>query len=118
MRTNTMEGPEGGARNSTDRWVMTTPGGELAMTLNYTTGNRGWSSAETSSFSAANPDFYRIYRYDSITEVVMSTPLGKPVAGEFRMTSSVPGLAGIFNGQEETVAILDIPVRVRKIFLP
>ena len=48
----------------------------------------------------------------------MSMPIGKPMTGEFSLTSSVPELAGMFNGEEEVIAILDIPVRVREIYLP
>lgn len=117
-RMNALTGPAAGGRQSTDSWRMTASGGELAMSLDYTTGNRSWSSSEALSFSAASPDFHRIYRYDSITDLVMSTAVGKPIAGEYSLESSVPELANIFDGREETVAILDIPVRVRRIFLP
>lgn len=117
-RKYSLTGPAAEGRQSMDAWGMTASGGNLAMSLDYTTGKRSWSASEALSFSAANPDFHRIYRYDSVTDLVMSTAIGKPIAGEFSMTNSVPELAGIFNGSEETIAILDIPVRVRKIFLP
>lgn len=117
-RVTSLTGPADGGRHSTDRWRMIGAGGTLDMSLDYTTGKRSWSAGEALSFSAATPDFHRIYRYDSITDLVMSRAIGKPLTGTFSMTSSVPELTGIFNGREETVAILDIPVRVRKIFLP
>ncbi len=117
-RVNSLSGPAAGGRQSTDTWTMTVAGGELAMSLNYTTGRRSWSTSEALSYSSANPDFYRIYRYESVTDLVMSSPIGKPMTGEYSMTSSVPELADIFDGSQETIAILDIPVRVRRIFLP
>ncbi len=117
-RTNSLTGPANGGRESTDTWSISVTGGDLAMSLNYTTGKRSWSSSEARSYSAANPDFHRIYRYDSVTDLVMSMPIGKPMTGEFSLTSSVPELAGMFNGEEEVIAILDIPVRVREIYLP
>lgn len=117
-RMNSLTGPAAGGRESADTWTMAASGGELSMTLNYTTGKRSWSSGEALSFSAANPDFHRIYRYDSVTDLVMSTAVGKPMTGEFSLTSSVPEISGIFNGSQEVLAILDIPVRVREIFLP
>lgn len=117
-RVNSLAGPAAGGRQSTDAWRMTATGGELAMSLNYTTGNRSWSSSEALSYSSTNPDFYRIYRYDSVTDLVMSSAIGKPITGDYSMTSSVPELADIFDGSQETIAILDIPVRVRKVFLP
>lgn len=117
-RTNSLAGPANGGRESADIWSIAVAGGDLAMSLKYTTGKRSWSSSEALSYSAARPEFHRIYRYDSVTDLVMSTPIGKPMTGEFSLTSSVPELVGIFDGDEEVIAILDIPVRVREIYLP
>ena len=117
-RSNALTGPANGGRASRDDWSMTAGDGTLAMSLSYTTGKRSWSASEALSYSAANPDFHRIYRYDSITDLVMSTVVGKPTPGDFSLTNSVPDLAAISDGNEETVAILDIPVRVRKVYLP
>lgn len=112
-------GPAAGGRNSSQTWtVAPETGGELALSLDYTTGRRGWSTSEALSYSAANPDFHHIYRYENIIDVVMSSAMGKPITGEFSLTSSVPELAGIFNGSESVAAILDVPVRVRKSYLP
>ncbi len=118
VRTNSISGAANGGRDSTDSWEMTLGDARLSMRLTYTTGRRSWSASEAKSFSAADPDFYRIYRYDSLTDVAMSSVMEKPLNGSFELTSSIPELAAIFDGSEETVAILDIPVRVRKIFLP
>ena len=118
MRTAALTGPANGGRQSTDNWTMATPEGELAMTLAYTTGTRSWSASEAKSYSAANPDFFRIYRYDSLTDLVMSKALERPLSGEFSLQSSVPELAGVFDGSEQVMAIIYIPVRVREVFLP
>ncbi|MGG7643706.1 hypothetical protein ACQ5SP_02710 [Rhodovulum sp. YNF3179] len=117
-RTTSISGPANGGRTSLDSWKLTLGDDALEMTLNHTTGNRVWSASEAKSFSAANPDFYRIYRYDSLTDVVMSGAMGKPLTGTYALSISIADLAAIFDGSEETVAILDIPVRVREIFLP
>lgn len=117
-RINTISGPADGGRDSADAWDMSLGEGKLSMRLDYTTGRRSWSTSEAKSFSAANPDFYRIYRYDSLTDVAMSSVMEKPLNGTYEFANSLPELAAIFDGSEETVGILDIPVRVRKIFLP
>jgi hypothetical protein len=117
-RSNSLAGPAEGGRASADNWTVSVDGGQLALALSYTTGKRGWSASEAKPFSAANPDFYRIYRYDNIIDLVMSQAVGKPMQGSYALTSSVPELTAIFNGNEETMAILDVPVRVRDIFLP
>ena len=49
---------------------------------------------------------------------MVSTALGKPSSGTFQLSNSVDGLQGILNGSEETVAVIDIPVYVRQVYLP
>ncbi len=118
-RESGLSGAADAGRTSTEKWsVATETGGTLSLALNFTTGKRGWSQSEALSFSAANPGFHHIYRYDSIVDVVSSKAMGKPVAGNVSLTSTVPELAGIFNGAEEIAAVLDVPVRVRKSYLP
>ena len=54
---------------------MSQEGGQLALTLNYTTGKRGWSASEAKSFSAANPDFWN-YQHKEIDEVTKKAYTG------------------------------------------
>lgn len=118
-RETSLTGPADGARDSANFWrAVTESGGQLVLRVNYTTGKRGWSSSEALSYSAANPEFHHIYRYDGITDVVMSAAMEKPVNGTFKLTSTVLELAEIFDGNEKVMAILDVPVRVRKTYLP
>ena len=53
-----------------------------------------------------------------MVDLVMSTAAGKPMTGEFKLTSTVLELADIFDGSEEIVAVMDVPVYVRKVYLP
>ena len=118
-RTKSLSGPANGARLSSDEWRIVSPQGEeLVFTLNYTTGRRGWTPGELFPYSAANPDFSRIYRYDQMVDLVVSTALGKPSSGEFSLTISAGELAGIFDGAHEITAVMDVPVYVRKVYLP
>ena len=118
-RTKSLSGPANGARTSSDEWkIMPVEGGELVFTLNYTTGRRGWSPGELFPHSAANPDFSRIYRYDQMVDLVVSKALGKPSSGEFSLTSTVAELDAVLDGSQETIAVMDVPVYVRKVFLP
>ena len=118
-RTKSLSGPANGARLSSDEWRIVSPQGEeLVFTLNYTTGRRGWTPGELFPYSAANPDFSRIYRYDQMVDLVVSTALGKPSSGEFSLTISAGELASIFDGAHEITAVMDVPVYVRKVYLP
>lgn len=118
-RASALGGPADGGRDSSEAWsVAPATGGALALDLTFTTGRRGWSQSEALSFSAANPDFHHIYRYDNIVDVVASSAMGKPLDGSASLTSSIPELAGVFNGEEQIAAVLDVPVRVRKSYVP
>ena len=48
----------------------------------------------------------------------MSDAMGKPVSGSFNLDNTIPELASVLDGDEKLIAILDIPVRVRKTFYP
>ncbi len=117
-RDYTVTGPAESGRDSSDTWRVMVDGGEIAMSLAYTTGKRGWSSGESTPYSAASPDFFRIYRYQQLADLVMSKAVGKPMTGDFALSSTVPELATIFDGSEDVVAVLDVPVYVREVFLP
>mgnify|MGYP007073193088 CR=1 FL=1 len=118
-RESALTGPADGARESADFWrVVTDSGGQLALRLNYTTGRRGWTPGALFPHSAVNPEFSRIYRYEQMVDLVSSTAVGKPLTGEFKLTSTVLELAGIFDGSEEVIAVMDVPVYVRKVYLP
>ncbi len=118
-RTLSVTGPANGPRESDDFWrVVVEDGGKIRLDLKYTTSKRGWSDGELLPYSAANPNFYRIYRYNQLVDLVMSKAVGKPMNGEFKLVSTVLELADVFDGSEEVVAVLDVPVYVRDVYLP
>lgn len=118
-RTASVTGPANGARRSTDAWQITVPdGGSLDFDLEYATGDRIWETSDGYPHSALNPDFSRIYRFDQLIDLVVSTPMDKPSSGDFSLASSLADLEEILDGTEEIVAIIDTPIYVRDVFLP
>ena len=118
-RMSQLQGPSGGAKTQTENWsVKPSSGGEIALDLTYTTGRPGWSRDEAQPKSAANPGFFRIYRYDQLGDLAMSAAMERDFNGEITVTSTVPELDGIFDGSEQITAILVRPVYVREISLP
>ncbi len=118
-RTASVTGPANEARRSTDAWQITVPGGgSLDFNLDYATGDRTWEKSDGFPHSALNPDFSRIYRFDQLTDLVVSTPMDKPSSGDFSLASSLTDLGEILDGTEEIVAIIDTPIYVRDVFLP
>lgn len=103
-----------------DTWtVVPRIGGEITLSLTHTIGNQIWTpDREARPYSAAQPDFFRIYRYHQMTEVVMNSAMGRALDGEIAFSSTVPELAPMFDGTQELTAILSIPVYVREVFLP
>jgi len=118
-RTQSLSGDANGIRTTSDEWhILPVEGGELVFTLNYTAGKRGWTPGELFPHSAANPDFSRIYRYEQMVDLVVSTALGKPSSGEFSLTSTITELDAVLDGSQETIAVMDVPFYLRKVFLP
>lgn len=108
----------GEAPKHTERWAVQSGDGTLNLTLSYDRGTPGWSENEVRPYSAANPDFFRIYRYRQLADLAMSNGLGKPLAGEVAYSSDISGLVNVLDGNEELQAILVIPVYVRELSLP
>lgn len=118
-RTRTLTDPADGPRAVSDIWTIEPEGGgTMEIELDYTAGARGWSAGESFPFSAADPMFSRIYRYEQMVDLVVSEGLGKPASGTYRVTSDVPELAALFDGSERIMAVMDVPVYVREVSLP
>lgn len=118
-RKSSVEGPANGGRARSDTWeVEVSSGGTLSFQLDYKTGTPSWTPGEAFPHSASVPDFSRIYRFRQMVDLVASTSLGKPSSGEFSLKSSVPELGSLLDGSEEIVAVMDVPVYVREIWLP
>lgn len=108
----------GGAPAHVERWIVRSGEGALDLTLSYDRGTPGWSEREVRPHSAADPDFFRIYRYEQLVDLAMSNALAKPLSGEVALTSDIGELAEALNGNHELQAILVIPTYVRTISLP
>lgn len=110
----------GGARTQSEIWtVKPENGGELSFDLDYKVGGFIWSTGgESRPYSAVNPNFFRIYRYDQLAGLVMNSAMGRELNGAANFSSTDPDLAKLFDGSEELVAIVSIPTFVREISLP
>ncbi|WP_372605073.1 hypothetical protein [Actibacterium sp.] len=119
-KTATKELTEDGKDMRSESWTIAPEGGgEVAFSVSYAAGVPSWSIDNTAQpYSAVKPDFFHIYRYSQLAELLMSKGMGKPLAGEASHSVSVPELAGIFDGTEELVAILSVPIYVRDTFEP
>ena len=119
MRKTGVEVSADDKRQRSDEWVIQTAENEkLTFVLDYETGNRNWAPAEALPYSATDPDFSRIYRVNQLTDLIASKALEKPASGTFALTNGLSDLSSILDGSEDIVAVIDVPMYVREIFLP
>jgi hypothetical protein len=108
-----------GSYNQEAWTIRPAKGGAIALELAYENVKLAWSEGGQSlPYSASNPEFHRIYRYDQLAGLAMNTSIGKKLSGEVSFSSTVSELAALFDGAEEPVAVVAIPVYVRGIYLP
>jgi hypothetical protein len=93
-------------------------GGRLDISLNFDVGTGAWASSEARPYSASDPELSWIFRYDQLVDLLTSEPMGKPLAGNFAISTDLPDIGGILDGSEALVGILSIPVYVREVFAP
>lgn len=109
----------GEPRRSREAWAVSTDDdGTLTVTLDHVVGQPEWSDSEAMPYSAVDPEFHRIYRIEQLAELVMSAPLGVEIDGAVTVATTIPEIAPMFDGAEQIVAVVSIPVYVRDIYLP
>ena len=107
-------------RTRSEAWtVQPMSGGAFSFDLDYRVAGYGWSEGGTSMpYSASDPGFHQIYRYDQLAELAMNPGLGRELDGTFSYTAEIPALSGLFDGSEEVVSVVSIPVYVRQVYEP
>lgn len=102
-----------------ERWeLQDSKGGVMECRIEYQRGVPSRGKPEIRLHSAADPNFFRIYRPDLGTDVVKSVPAGidRLRSYEFRVTMSE--LQSLFDGSEQLVSVAVVPWYVREVFLP
>jgi hypothetical protein len=118
-RNATLDGAGDAPRVRKEVWaVKPNGGGEMIFALSYEVGTPSWSKSEALPYSNTNPDFHRIYRYGQLTDLVMSVPAEKALAGEASFATTIPEIAPMFDGNERMIGVIAVPVYVREVFLP
>lgn len=119
-RVSTFTDEGGGTRSLAETWtIRPETGGEIAVSLEAAVGPMAWATDQVSRpYSATDPEFSRIYRYDQLVAPLMSAAAGRPLKGTASVTTAGAGLDALFDGSEELVSVLWIPVYAREISLP
>jgi hypothetical protein len=74
------------------------------------------AKAEALLYSAAKPDFYRIYRFEQSADEVRSTGADRVQKVVFK--ASGPKLAPLFDGSEQLIGVTSVPWYTRQTYLP
>lgn len=93
-------------------------GSTLNIALQFARGVPARSEAVVKLYSAAKPDFYRIYRFEQAADLVRSTSTGIDRVAKFSFDASGPKLASVFDGAQQLISITSIPFYSRSIYLP
>jgi len=108
-----------GKSNIEETWEFKADGGDLVqLQLQYDRGALTRSKLETTPHSAANPEFYRIYRIEQAADIVRSTPTGTDHAQKFIFKATGGKLSQIFDGSEQLISITSLPFYSRQVSLP
>jgi hypothetical protein len=73
---------------------------------------------EAKIYSAAKPEFYRIYRFEQAADVARSTATGIDRVTKFSIKATGPKLTPLFDGSEQLISVTSIPHYLRSIYLP
>lgn len=90
----------------------------LKIELQYLRGAAARAKTETRVYSAATPDFFRIYRTELASDVARSTATGVDRVLRFSLKASGRKIAPLFDGSEQLVAVTAIPWYSRQVYVP
>lgn len=102
-----------------ERWSMKGADGHaIEVQLAYVRGVAARAKSDTRAWSGAHPDFYRIYRADTVSDVLRSVPNGEDRVSFVSVKVNGQKYAQVFDGSEKIIAITSIPSFSREIYLP
>ena len=112
---------EGGADEQADVWEVLDGTGKLELSFRLISSpdavTRSRTKSEINSISAKDPALWRIYKYDSVTDVVRSVALGIDQIQSLDLRVNSAEFADLFNGSEQLVGINLLPWYIRQVYI-
>jgi hypothetical protein len=93
-------------------------GNSIEVQVQFSPGIPARGKVNAKVYSAAKPEFFRIYRVEQATDVVHSTATGVDRVQNFSFEVTGDKLAPLFDGTEQLISITSIPWYSRQVFLP
>jgi len=102
-----------------ESWELRGDGGHaLDIHVQYVAGVPANSKVEQRVFSAAKPDFFRIYRFEQASEVLKSVPTGVDRLSRVSFKAAGDKLGLLFDGSQQLISVTAIPWYSRQVYLP
>ncbi|WP_155302882.1 hypothetical protein [Desulfosarcina widdelii] len=118
-RTSELSAEGNAAASGSEEWtVKTSDGGTLSFRMKYIGNTPSYGESESFIYSNVEPDFYRIYRQKHLTELVKSVSAKVDRTTEHAFSTTIPEMASMFDGSEELIGILNVPIYWRQTYLP
>ena len=108
-----------GATAIQEKWSVSSKAGDaVEFSVQYQRGPTTRLKSQARPRSGAQPDVYRIYHLDLITDVVKSAATGTSRVSGFTFRATGPKLGELFDGSEQLVGMTSTPTYTRAIYLP
>src|SRR5438067_7611249 len=99
-----------------ESWELRADGGHsLEIHVQYVAGVPAVSKVEQRVYSAAKPDFFRIYRFEQASEVVRSVPAGVDRVSRVSFKAAGDKLGPLFDGSQQLISVTAIPWYTRQV---
>ena len=107
-----------GVSNVQETWAFTgDDGGTVQIQLQYVRGLPARQKVDGNVYSAAKPDFYRIYRFEMAADVLRG-PGAADRLRNFSFKATGGKIGALFDGSEQLVSVTAVPWYSRQVFLP
>jgi hypothetical protein len=93
-------------------------GHSIGVHVQYAPGVPTRGKVDTKVYSAIKPDYYRIYRVETASDVVRSAATGVDRVSGFSIKVTGAKLTALFDGSEQLISITHIPWFSRQLYLP
>lgn len=108
-----------GTANVEESWAFTgDDGGSVQIQLQYVRGLPAKQKVDGNVYSAAKPDFYRIYRFEMAADVVRGATGGGERLPKFSLKATGGKIGALLDGSEQLVSVTSVPWYSRQVFLP
>jgi hypothetical protein len=100
-------------------WQFTSDDGTgVEIQIQYVRGVPTRNKAEAKVYSAAKPDFYRIYRLENLLDLARSTATGIDRVKTFSIKASGSKFGPLFDGSHQLISVTSQPWYARHTYLP